>query len=80
MRHNAGVSDGGRMRVGAKDEDGKRSGGEKRKLYVMAFVIALSIDLIVSIVRDMPYKPSLVGLAIMIASVLWFGYSWLRER
>ena len=68
------------MGVGAKDEDGKSSGSKNRKLYVMAFVIALSIDLIVSIVRDMSYKPSLVGLAIMIASVLWFGYSWLRDR
>ena len=68
------------MGVGAKDEDGKSSGSKNRKLYVTAFVIALSIDLIVSIVRDMSYKPSLVGLAIMIASVLWFGYSWLRDR
>jgi len=64
----------------ARKEDGKRGGREKRKFYVMAFVIAFSIDLIVSFIRDVPYKPSLFGLAIMIASVLYFGYSWLRER
>ena len=80
MRHNAVVSDSGGMRVGADKNDGKRSGHEKRKLYVMAFVIALSIDLIFSFIKVMPYKPSLLGLAIMIASVLYFGYSWLRER
>ena len=66
--------------MGAENKDGKTSGREKRKLYVMAFVIALSIDLILSIVRDIPYKPSLFGLAIMIASVLYFAYSWLRDR
>ena len=68
------------MRVGAENKNGGRTGAEKRKLYVMAFVIALSIDLILSIVRDMLYKPSLFGLAIMIASVLYFAYSWLRDR
>lgn len=80
MRHSAKASDSGGMGVGAENEDGKRTGAEKRKLYVMAFVIALSIDLILSFVRDMTYKPSLFGLAIMIASVLYFGWSWLRDR
>ena len=80
MRHNAVDSDSGGTRVGADKNDGKRSGFEKRKLYVMAFVIALSIDLIFSFIKGMPYKPSLLGLAIMIASVLYFGYSWLREK
>ena len=66
--------------MGADKNDGKRSGYEKRKLYVMAFVIALSIELIFSFIKGMSYKPSLLGLAIMIASVLYFGYSWLREK
>jgi len=70
----------GGYRVGAAKKDGERTGSEKRKLYVVAFVIALSIDLILSIIRDLPYQPSLVGLAIMIASVLYFGFSWLRDR
>jgi hypothetical protein len=74
------VYDSGGMRVGAEKKDGKSSGQEKRKLYVMAFVIALSIDLVFSFVKGVPYKPSLLGLAIMIASVLYFGYSWLRNR
>ena len=66
--------------MSTNNQAGKRGGHEKRKLYVMAFVIALSIDLVLSMVRDTPYTPSLVGLAIMIASVLYFAYSWLRER
>ena len=62
------------------DGGGERSGREKRRIYVAAFVIALAIDLIVSIMRGMPYQPSLIGLAIMITAVLYFAWSWLRDR
>ena len=56
------------------------TGAQKRVFYVMAFCIALGIDLAINLGRGEPYKPSLVGLAIMIASVIWFAWSWLRER
>tara|TARA_R110001606_G_scaffold59364_1_gene141175 strand:+ start:339 stop:542 length:204 start_codon:yes stop_codon:yes gene_type:complete len=59
---------------------GTRSGREKRRIYVAAFIIALAIDVVVSMTRGMPYQPSLIGLAIMITSVLYFLWSWLRDR
>ncbi|MEX2616178.1 MAG: hypothetical protein WD767_08790 [Alphaproteobacteria bacterium] len=62
------------------DGGGERSGREKRRIYVAAFIIALAIDLIVSMMRGMPYQPSLIGLAIMITAVLYFAWSWLRDR
>ncbi|MDA0664337.1 MAG: hypothetical protein O3B08_16080 [Proteobacteria bacterium] len=62
------------------DGGGERSGREKRRIYIAAFIIALAIDYIVSLSRGMPYQPSLIGLAIMITSVLYFGWSWLRDR
>jgi len=62
------------------DGGGERSGREKRRIYVAAFIIALAIDYIVSLARGVPYQPSLIGLAIMITSVLYFAWSWLRDR
>ena len=56
------------------------TGAQKRAFYVTAFCIALGIDVAISLSRDEAYRPSLVGLAIMIASVLWFAWSWMRER
>jgi hypothetical protein len=58
----------------------KLNGQQKRHYYVVAFAFALGIDLVTSFLRDAPYKPSLVGLAIMIAAVLYFAVSWIRER
>ena len=58
----------------------KLSGQQKRHYYVVAFAFAVGIDLVTSFLRDVPYKPSLVGLAIMIAAVLYFAASWFRER
>jgi hypothetical protein len=55
-------------------------GRTKRRYYIVAFCFALVIDLLFSFARDAPYRPSLVGLAIMIASVLYFVHSWIRER
>jgi hypothetical protein len=56
------------------------TGAQKRAFYVMAFCIALGVDVIINLARGEPYRPSLVGLAIMIASVIWFAWSWIRER
>ena len=58
----------------------KLSGRQKRQYYVVAFCFALAIDLFTSFIRDAPYRPSLVGLAIMIAAVLYFAVSWIRDR
>jgi hypothetical protein len=44
------------------DGGGERSGREKRRIYIAAFIIALAIDFIVSLSRGMPYQPSLIGL------------------
>jgi hypothetical protein len=58
----------------------KLSGREKRKIYIWAFCIAFAIDLILSFVKGGGYQPTLIGLAIMIGSVLYFAYSWMRDR
>mgnify|MGYP006919388979 CR=1 FL=1 len=58
----------------------KLNGQQKRQYYVVAFVLALGIDLVTSFLRGIPYRPSLVGLAIMIAAVIYFAASWFRER
>ncbi|MGY8936658.1 MAG: hypothetical protein ACKVG6_11335 [Alphaproteobacteria bacterium] len=58
----------------------KRSGVEKRRMYMGAFVVALVIDLAISLFKGQSYQPTLVGLAIMIASVLYFAYSYFRDR
>ena len=56
------------------------TGSQKRAFYVTTFCIALGVDLVISVVRAVPYRPSLIGLAIMIAAVLWFAASWIRDR
>ncbi|MFT5448565.1 MAG: hypothetical protein ACI9DC_003750 [Gammaproteobacteria bacterium] len=56
------------------------NGRTKRQYYIVAFCFAVVIDLVFSFMRDVPYRPSLVGLAIMIASVLYFAHSWIRDR
>lgn len=61
-------------------DDDKLTGAQKRRIYIMAFAVAFFIDLFISTVRGEVYKPSLLGLAIMIASVLYFIYSKIRER
>ena len=60
--------------------DEKLSGRQKRQYYVVAFAFAVGIDLVTCLLRDAAYRPSLVGLAIMIAAVLYFAVSWIRER
>ena len=56
------------------------SGAQKRAFYATTFCIALAVDLLMTVGRGLPYKPSLVGLAIMIAAALWFAASWIRDR
>lgn len=56
------------------------TGEQKRAFYVTAFCIALGIDVALNLSQGEAYRPSLVGLAIMITAVLWFAWSWLRER
>ncbi len=58
----------------------KLSGRQKRQYYVTAFCFAVCIDLVMDLLRGVAYRPSLVGLAIMIAAVLYFAVSWIRER
>ncbi len=63
-------------------DQGKKgpSGAEKRRLYVMAFCIAFGIDFLLSLFRGGTYQPTMLGLAIMIAAVLYFAYSWITDR
>ena len=53
---------------------------ERRRFYVIAFVLALGLDVIVSMTSGGSYKPSLIGLAIMITAGLFFVYSLIRKR
>jgi FtsH-binding integral membrane protein len=59
---------------------GKPTAREKRRMYVIFFVIAFLVDLVVGLVRDGTYAPTLVGMAIMITAVLFFVFSLIRER
>ncbi len=56
------------------------TGAQKRRFYAVTFCIALGIDLATSLSRGTGYQPSLIGLAIMIAAVLWFAWSWFTDR
>ena len=56
------------------------TGEEKRKLYIAAFCIAGGIEVFRYAFGAAPYKPTLIGLAIIIAAVLFFSYSWLTDR
>ncbi len=63
-----------------KERKKKPTGEEKRKLYVIAFCIAGGIEYFRYIFREETYQPTLFGLAIMIAAVLYFTYSWIQDR
>ncbi|HAA91841.1 MAG TPA: hypothetical protein DCS82_10370 [Rhodospirillaceae bacterium] len=60
--------------------DEKPSEEEKRRIYIIFFCVALVVDLGISTFRGEAYRPTLFGLAIMIASVLFFLWSWIRSR
>jgi hypothetical protein len=53
---------------------------QRRKFYIVAFVLAFAIDLAMATFRQSDYRPTLIGLAVMIAAVLFFAYSWFRYR
>ena len=61
-------------------DDGKPTVTQKRRVYVVFFVIAFAVDLIVGLIRYGTYAPTLIGLAIMITSALFLIYSYIRER
>lgn len=58
----------------------KPPGAEKRKAYMIWFFIAAGVDVGWSVFDGTAYRPSLVGLAIMITAVIFFIYSWFTER
>lgn len=60
--------------------DDKPTGAQKRRFYIATFCIALAIDVGMSLISGTGYQPSLVGLAIMIGSVLFFVVSLIRDR
>lgn len=60
--------------------DGKPTAQQKRRMYVVFFVIAFAVDLIVGIIRYGTYVPTLIGLAIMITAALFFVFSLIRDR
>lgn len=60
--------------------DGKPTAQEKRRMYVVFFVIAFAIDLVIGLIRYGTYVPTLVGLAIMITAALFFVFSLIRDR
>lgn len=60
--------------------DDKATGAQKRRFYIITFCIALSIDVSISLIGGTAYRPSLIGLAIMIGAVLYFAVSLVRDR
>lgn len=61
-------------------DDDKPSPSAKRRFYIIAFTVAFVIDYAAAIMRGGDYRPSLIGLAVMITSALFFTYSLLRDR
>lgn len=62
---------------------GKRdgaTGAEKRRVYLTFFLIALAIEVLLALTRDGPFRPTLIGTAVIITSALFFVYSIIRER
>jgi len=60
--------------------DGKPTARQKRRVYVVFFVIAFAVDLIVGLIQYGTYMPTLIGLAIMITAALFFVFSLIRDR
>lgn len=60
--------------------DERQNPKAKRRFYAIAFIVAFAIDLIMGFVNGGTYRPSLVGLAVMITSALFFTYSLIRDR
>ena len=60
--------------------DDKPTAREKRRMYVIFFVIAFLVDLVVGLIQRGTYSPTLVGMAIMITAALFFVFSLVRDR
>ena len=60
--------------------DNQPNPAARRKFYVIAFCVALGIDLLSSVLGRGEYRPSLIGLAVMITAALFFTFSLLRDR
>lgn len=60
--------------------ENKPNPAAKRKFYIIAFCVALGIDLLSSVLGGGEYRPSLIGLAVMITAALFFTFSLLRDR
>lgn len=63
-----------------RKDDGKPNGVQKRRVYLLFGSIALVIESMLALTRGEAYRPTLLGSAILIASILFFTYSWFRER
>ena len=66
--------------MSAGSGDDKPTPAEKRRVYVLFFIIAFAIDLVIGLVRHGGYTPTLIGSAIMITAALFFVYSLIRDR
>ena len=62
------------------DKRGGPTGAEKRRLYLIFFLVALAVEVLLALTRDGPFRPTLIGTAVMITAVLFYLYSLLRER
>lgn len=60
--------------------DGNPTVQQKRRVYVIFFFGAFLIDLIFGLVQFGTYRPTLIGLAVMITAALFFIYSLIRDR
>lgn len=60
--------------------DGKPTVQQKRRMYVIFFVGAFLIDLVFGLVQFGTYRPTLLGLAVMITAALFYVISLVRGR
>lgn len=60
--------------------DGKPTVQQKRRVYIIFFFGAFLIDLIFGLVQFGTYRPTLIGLAVMITAALFFVFSLIRDR
>jgi len=56
------------------------TGEEKRRVYLAFFLIALAIEVLLALTRDGPFRPTLIGSAVIITAALFLIYSHFRER
>ncbi len=58
----------------------KPTGQDKRRLYLIFFCIAAGVELVRYAWSIGDYRPTMVGLAIMITGGLFYAYSWITDR